>query len=107
MSDTLTQAELEKLAHHVLRDDDEAQCEPRTQREYDLSQGVLALLAENRALRADLKTLRLNMAKHLAPEYPTSPLATARLCDEVLDPSGALLGYVREEAIRRQQETRT
>lgn len=48
------------------------------------------------------------LAKRLAPTYVKDDLATggitrqglARLCDEAIDPSGELLGYIREEAFQ-------
>lgn len=48
------------------------------------------------------------LAKRLAPTYVKDDLATggitraglARLCDDVIDPNGNLLGYVREEAFK-------
>jgi hypothetical protein len=42
---------------------------------------------------------RKEIAKELAPIYKDHPLAVARVCDEVLDRSGALLGYVRYAAM--------
>lgn len=42
--------------------------------------------------------LRRNFARYLAPHYLRDYAEIARLCDEELDRSGALLGYVREEA---------
>ena len=42
---------------------------------------------------------RKEMAKKLAPIYKEHRLAVARVCDEVLDRSGALLGYVRSAAM--------
>lgn len=40
------------------------------------------------------------IAKGLVPLYRTSQAETARLCDEDLDPTGNLLGWLREEAAR-------
>jgi len=40
------------------------------------------------------------LAKELAPIYKDHYVAVARVCDEVLDRSGALLGYVRSEAYK-------
>lgn len=48
------------------------------------------------------------LAKRLAPIYLKDDLATggitraglARLCDEAIDPTGALLGFIRDEAFR-------
>ncbi len=37
------------------------------------------------------------LAKRLVARYVESPEEIARLCDEVIDPSGNLLGYLREE----------
>ena len=46
----------------------------------------------------EAKTLRKNFAKYLAPIYEKDRTAIAILCDEQLDKTGNLLGYVREEA---------
>jgi len=53
---------------------------------------------QNERLRADLLSLRKNFARYLAAEYRRSPARVATLCDETLDRSGELLGYVREFA---------
>lgn len=50
------------------------------------------------AHKDDADKLRRNFAKYLAEYYKDSPVEVAALCDEQLDRSGALLGYVREEA---------
>ncbi len=44
------------------------------------------------------RKLRRNFAKYLAEYYEDSPVEVAALCDEQLDRTGELLGYVREEA---------
>lgn len=49
-------------------------------------------------LESDIKKLRTNFAKYLVPLYKKDQAGIARLCDEELDRSGALLGYLREEA---------
>jgi hypothetical protein len=46
----------------------------------------------------EAKELRINFARWLAPQYLENELKIANLCDETLDRSGALLGYVRHEA---------
>ena len=46
----------------------------------------------------EAKTLRKNFAKYLAPIYEKDRTAIAILCDEQLDKTGNLLGYVRKEA---------
>lgn len=45
---------------------------------------------------ADL--LRRRFAKYLAPAYLENPLKIANICDEELDCTGTLLGFVRDEA---------
>lgn len=55
--------------------------------------------AENERLRAELNQLRLNMAEYLVQYYQIDPVAVAEDCDERIDRTGALLGYVREAAI--------
>jgi len=42
--------------------------------------------------------LRRNFAKYLATDYLENPLRIADICDTQIDPTGKLLGYVREEA---------
>jgi hypothetical protein len=46
----------------------------------------------------EAKALRINIARWLAPQYLEDQSKIATLCDETLDLSGALLGYVRHEA---------
>lgn len=40
------------------------------------------------------------LAKRLAPKYVENYVDLARFCDEVIDPSGHLLGLIREEAAK-------
>ncbi len=54
---------------------------------------VLRTAAE--AARGDCEKLRCNFAEYLAPLYRENPVAIAKLCDEKLDRTGILLGYVR------------
>jgi len=42
------------------------------------------------------------MACNLTPQYLKDRVAVATLCDELLDRSGALLGYVREAAAAKE-----
>jgi hypothetical protein len=50
-------------------------------------------------LRAEtLEEAARGMAKRLVQRYEADPTRIAELCDSVLDRSGKLLGYVREEA---------
>jgi hypothetical protein len=49
------------------------------------------------AKRVSLK-LRKNYACYLASMYNSFPTRIAEICDTELDPTGELLGYVREEA---------
>jgi hypothetical protein len=48
-----------------------------------------------------IEALRRNFARYLAPLYREDDVEIARLCDEELDQSGALLGYVRDAARNR------
>ena len=48
----------------------------------------------------ELGNLRKRMATYLAESYRQFPQTTAQICVLQLDPSGALLGYVREAAAR-------
>lgn len=41
-----------------------------------------------------------NLAKRLAPACVSDYVGIAKLCDEVIDPTGELLGLVREEAAK-------
>lgn len=59
---------------------------------------VIAIELEKAEERARVQLLK-GMAANLAQRYKTDPLAVARLCDDELDRSGALLGYVREAAV--------
>lgn len=47
---------------------------------------------------AQLEAFRRNVARWLVNDYKKDPFTTASICDEMLDRSGVLLGYVREEA---------
>jgi len=58
---------------------------------------VIAIELEKAEDRARIRTLK-GIAANLAQRYRENSSDTARLCDEELDPSGALLGYVREAA---------
>lgn len=46
-----------------------------------------------------------DLIDRLADMYRTDCLAVAKCCDEVLDRSGALLGYVRERHYEKQYKT--
>jgi hypothetical protein len=46
------------------------------------------------------KTALLKVADGLAPLYEKDRVAIARLCDEVMDPTGNLLGWVRQAAMK-------
>jgi hypothetical protein len=48
----------------------------------------------------DATILRKNFARYLAPMYLENPIKIACDCDEDLDRTGALLGYVRLEAAK-------
>ena len=54
--------------------------------------------AKTEAARSDAEKLRRNFAKYLAPEYIELPHYVAGVCDEEIDKTGELLGYVREYA---------
>jgi hypothetical protein len=47
--------------------------------------------------------LRRNFAKFLAPMYVEDHRRIANLCDDELDQTGNLLGYVRDEAMKLKQ----
>lgn len=58
------------------------------------------LIAKDEALRLareEADKLRRNMAKYFASAYRVDPAFVAEICDEQIDRTGALLGYVREE----------
>lgn len=59
---------------------------------------VIAIELEKAEMRAREQLLR-SMAESLVPAYRGDQAGIAKLCDETLDRSGALLGYVREAAI--------
>ncbi len=59
---------------------------------------VITIELEKAETRAREQTFRA-MACRLAPFYLKDREGIARLCDEALDPSGGLLGLVRDEAI--------
>ena len=61
---------------------------------------VHKLMRERDASRAEAEKLRRSFAEYIAPQYVENRTLVANLCDEVLDRSGALLGYVREAAMR-------
>jgi hypothetical protein len=53
-------------------------------------------------LEKDLRVMkdsidRGGLAKRLAPKYRSSPTEIADLCDNFIDPTGRLLGYIRNE----------
>jgi hypothetical protein len=50
--------------------------------------------------------LRRNFAKYLAKAYLQDPLHIAVECDTLLDRTGELLGYVREEAAELKKSLR-
>jgi hypothetical protein len=59
---------------------------------------------EERSLGSSYSISPANMAVYeeaLIPAYQDNPVATASLCDDVLDPSGARLGRIRDAARRR------
>jgi len=53
------------------------------------------------AEREKARVLRRNFAEYLVPAYIATPIAIANICDEQLDRTGNLLGYVREAARAR------
>jgi hypothetical protein len=59
-----------------------------------------ALLAEEK------RRLFAPVASYLAPLYKNDPVKIAQLCDERLDPTGNLLGWVRIEAGTSTEQTR-
>ena len=64
--------------------------------------GVARAIADAAAAEQQVAaTLRRNFAEHLVDAYRVDPVAVATLCDERLDRSGALLGYLREAAAKR------
>ena len=54
------------------------------------------------AVAAEHERLLRVMACNLTPQYLKDRVAVATLCDELLDRSGALLGYVREAAAAKE-----
>jgi hypothetical protein len=50
------------------------------------------------SMETEMKALRKNFARYLAPAYLENPVEIARICDEEIDRTGKLLGYVREAA---------
>ena len=68
------------------------------------SKRELGLQAELTALREELERHgqgarnRLRIVEQLTIAYRADPVSVAGLCDEVLDRSGALLGWLREAA---------
>ena len=55
------------------------------------------LAAKDEALK-DAEKLRRNVARYFASAYRVDPVFVAEICDEQIDRTGTLLGYVREEA---------
>lgn len=51
-------------------------------------------------MTSEATILRRNFARYLVPAYLKNPTHIAELCDEMLDRTGTLLGYLREEARR-------
>lgn len=71
---------------------------------------IMGVVREDReaAIRRERQAFdafRRNVARHLAPGYIENPTQVARLCNEHLDPSGALLGAVREAAVEAGRTT--
>lgn len=64
----------------------------------DTFRSIATLRTEIAALRDEPEKLRRNFAEYLAHKYIKQPSYIAELCDESLDKTGALLGYVREAA---------
>jgi hypothetical protein len=50
------------------------------------------------AAEAQVAGIQRNLVMYLLPMYRTDPAGIAKLCDEVLDRSGRLLGQVRDAA---------
>jgi hypothetical protein len=48
--------------------------------------------------KAESAALRKNFAQYLVPAYIANPVEIARICDEEIDQTGRLLGYVRKAA---------
>lgn len=57
-----------------------------------------AALQYSQKQEAEIKALRQNFARYLTPAYLENPVEIARICDEEIDRTGKLLGYVREAA---------
>lgn len=78
---------------------------------YDNSTAVQAFarhrLNSTAALQLRLEEARKQTEIALARLYTYDPLECARLCDEVLDRSGALLGRIRDRACEALQEQQT
>jgi hypothetical protein len=61
--------------------------------------------AFGRALFEEKKRLFAPLVQHLADRYGAQSAEVAKLCDEQLDPTGNLLGWVRNEvALRRERK---
>ncbi len=69
-----------------------------------LKSELAASKLEASRLERRIDKLRGNLAEHLATQYESDPVEVARLCDEVLDRSGVLLGMVRDLAMARRKE---
>lgn len=90
-------------AEHSAREKAEAECLRRDKDRADLHEKLgevkraLNKVEENLNLKPEID--RRALAQRLLPLYKDDRVAIAQLCDTVLDPSGALLGYVRDAEI--------
>src|SRR4051812_20051776 len=65
----------------------------------EITRLVEAALQSEREAAAEARRVALRcVAKGLVPLYRNDPVEIARLCDEELDRTGNLLGWLREEA---------
>lgn len=55
-------------------------------------------MSNHRNKHSEAYRLRRRMAKYLAQAYIDDPVRIAEDCDTLIDPTGELLGMVREEA---------
>lgn len=68
-----------------------------------MTQDIGSMIAQAREdqlakAKAESKALRMNFAKYLVPAYLADRPGIAALCDKELDPTGNLLGYLRQAA---------
>lgn len=68
-----------------------------------MTQDVGSMIAQAREdqlakAKAESRALRMNFAKYLVPAYLADRVGIATLCDTELDPTGNLLGYLRQAA---------